>query len=166
MAMYPNIRTPERYRFYKGMITELSSTSVTILPYDQSTTVSTYFDPQVTEFWKGGLAYTRTVQGQVGDQGTVTAFIDDTGRPLVERLFINQEHVRATVISTSKDTLVVSQADNPRLNDRLLFTFRPDAVTFDNGQIDLSNVNIGQTVAGIGEIMGPNALNVALFEQW
>ena len=82
MAMYAKYRTPERYEFIKGVITEISDDYVAIRPYGEAITRMAYFEPGVSEFWHGGIGYQTNRAGEPGDQGSITTFLDDRGRLL------------------------------------------------------------------------------------
>lgn len=165
MAMYSKFRTPERYEFIKGVITNISDTRVTIQPYGETTAVVSYFEPQVSEFWTGGRSYQKNRAGEPGDQGSVTTFRDDTGRRLVERLFVNQEQIRGSIESNQNNILIVKQDGLvPHLQPRVVFTFHWDAKMFDETPVVLERLQPGQAVAGIGAIQGPSHLDVTLLD--
>ncbi|WP_304595998.1 hypothetical protein [Alicyclobacillus sendaiensis] len=165
--MYPRYRTMERYEFIKGIITEISDTCVHIVPYGANKELIAYFDPNITEFWSGGRVYHKNLAGRPGDQGAATTFRDDNGKRLVERLFVNQEHVRGTIELAWGNKLLVQQDGRvPHLNKQILFTIRDDATTFQDKPVDLSSFKPGQYIAGIGEIQGPSHLDAALIEIW
>jgi len=165
MAMYPKYRTPERYAFIKGVIMDISDDHVAIQPYGEETERIVYVEPNVSEFWNGGLTYQMSRVGEPGDQGSVTTFLDNSGRPLVERLFINQEQVRGQVEGKRGNTLIVRQDGRiPHLQPVVVFSFHSDAQMFDETPVKLSEVQPGQLIAGIGEIKGPNHLDVALLD--
>lgn len=163
--MLEQFRTPERYRFIKGVITQISESSVSIIPYGEINEVEGFFVPGVTEFWKGGLNHIREVSGHPGDQGTMGAFTDDSGKLLIETLYINHQQIRGKIIAKKKDVLVIQHEEKPGLEGLVtLITFHKDAVTNDNIPVDMNKINIGQSVIVQGEMVGPNLLDVYRIE--
>ncbi|GEO25522.1 hypothetical protein AAC03nite_13070 [Alicyclobacillus acidoterrestris] len=162
ITMHKNLRTQDRYRFLKGKITQINNQSVVIQPYGSSEQTEAYFDPQVTYFWKGGLTFTKTVTGAVGDQGTVSAFRDDaTGRLLVETLMVNHEQVRGTITGVNGNTLAVKQPKwLATLNPEVTLSLRPDALDFYDNRVDFSQFKAGQNVIAQGEILNPGQLDI------
>ncbi len=165
MAMNSQYRTPDRYQFIKGAISEISDKHVAIWPYGETKELVSYFVHGVSEFWQGGLKYQHNLLGQLGDQGAVTTFRDDNGNRLVERLFVNDEQVRGYVEEVRGTVLIVRQDGRvPQFQSLVMFSFHPEAQMFDETPLHLSVIAPGQYVAGIGEIKGPNHLEVALLD--
>jgi len=165
MPMHEQFRTPERYRFVKGIITQISESTVSIIPYGENNEVEGFYVPEVTEFWKGGLNHIPEVIGQPGDQGTMSAFVDDSGKLLVETLYVNHKQVRGK-ITAKKDNLLIVQQQEPTglCSSGIALKFHTDAVTFDDIPVDMNKISVGQSIIAQGEMVGPNLLDVYRIE--
>jgi|GEM_PF-4530249 len=161
MPMFDNeIRTPDRYRFIKGVITQISENNVSVIPYGVNDEIQGIFDPKITGFWKGGTSYKQTVCGNPGDQATIAAFVDDSGKLLVERLYINHIQVRGKIIGVKENNLIVQQENAPLLNNLIVLSFHPDAVTFDDNPVNMKQFNEESLFVAQGEMLGPSRTHI------
>ena len=153
--MHEKFRTPERHRFIKGIITQISDVSVSIIPYGENNEVKGFYVPEITEFWKGGLNHISEVSGRPGDQGTMSAFVDDSGKLLVETLYVNHK----------KDILIIQRQESTGLSSSdITLKFHKNAVTFDDIPVEMDKISVGQSVIAQGEMIGPNLLDVYRIE--
>lgn len=125
------------------------------------------FDPNVTEFWQGGPSHKRKVCGRPGDQGTIAAFVDDSGKLMVESLYINHVKVRGIITDVKENNLIVQQESLPLLNSLVVLSFHPDAVTFDNNPVNVRQLDIKSlVVVAQGELLGPSLIDVYRIETY
>ncbi|MDD4753835.1 MAG: hypothetical protein PHT78_11425 [Desulfitobacteriaceae bacterium] len=165
MPMHEKFRTPERHRFIKGIITQISDVSVSIIPYGENNEVEGFYVPEITEFWKGGLSHISEVSGRPGDQGTMSAFVDDSGKLLVETLYVNHKKVRGKIAAKKEDILIIQRQDSTGLSSSdITLKFHKDAVTFDDIPVEMDKISVGQSVIAQGEMIGPNLLDVYRIE--
>lgn len=154
--MHANIRTPERYRFIKGVITHMDKDTVVIVPYGETNKVITKVTGGITEFWNGGFDFSTSGIPAVGRQGTVTTFQDDNGNLLVETLYVDKEQIRGTIRNVESDHFLVQQ-DHPinhLLSDIVVVTLLENSKMFDDTDVKITDLSSGQKVTVIGKLLG------------
>jgi hypothetical protein len=152
-------KTQQRYRFFKGIVTECWPSGLTLVPFG-TRTEKVAFD-QDTRFWKGGLTETSTwrdVGAVPGDMGTIAAFRNDEGIWIADVIYFNHHQIRGT-ISAVQGHLVMGEGDVRY--DKTPFM----AITWDMNTVNQNNRPVTQAdftpeayLIAWGELTGPYRL--------